>query len=269
MSSDQRSRWVGSMPEIYDRCLGEAVFRPFAMDLARRAARLRPTRVLEIAAGTGVLTAELLEACPAAEVTATDLNPAMVEVGREKVPRAVWRPTDAMTLPFPDDAFELVVCQFGVMFFPDKRAAFSEFARVLASPGHLLFSTWDTVDTHGFARVLVDALEGALTGGVPPFLSEVPHGYTDPDVVASDLRAAGCDVDSIETVTLEGHASSASTIAEGFCTGTPLRGEIEARGDLSVTTRAACAAMTARLGEGPVSAPMSAHVVQARSRQPG
>ena len=257
------------MPETYDRCLGEAVFRPFATDLARRAAPLRPRRVLEIAAGTGVLTAELLEACPAAEVTATDLNPAMVEVGREKVPGAVWRPADAMTLPFPDDAFDLVVCQFGVMFFPDKRAAFSELARVLASPGHLLFNTWGTVDTHGFARVLVDALARALPGDVPPFLAEVPHGYADPDVVAGDLRAAGCDVDSIETVTLEGRAASASVVAEGFCTGTPLRGQIEARADLSVTTQTVGAAMTARLGEGPVSAPMSAYVVRARARWGG
>ena len=95
----------------------------------------------------------------------------------------------------------------------------------------------------------------------------VPHGYTDPDVVAGDLRAAGCEVDSVETVTLEGSAASAADVAIGFCTGTPLRTEIEARGDLAVTTRSVCSEMTARLGEGPVSAPMRAHVVEARPRE--
>jgi SAM-dependent methyltransferase len=255
------------MPQIYDQYLGPAVFHPFAVDLARRAARLRPGRVVEIAAGTGVVTAELLAAAPDARVTATDLNPAMVELGGRRVPGAAWQPADASSLPFPDAAFDLVVCQFGVMFFPDRRAAYAEFARVLVPSGHVLFNTWDTIDTHGFARVLVDALERAFPGDVPSFLSDVPHGYADPDVVAGDLRAAGCEVDSVETVTLEGRAASAADVAIGFCTGTPLRTEIEARGDLAVTTRSVCSEMTARLGEGPVSAPMTAHVVQARPRE--
>jgi len=255
------------MPEIYDRCLGAAVFRPFAVDMARRAARLRPRRVLEIAAGTGVVTAELLAAAPAAQVTATDLNPAMVEVGRKRVPGAAWRPANASDLPFPDIAFDLVVCQFGVMFFPDRTAAYAEFARVLAPSGRILFNTWDTIDTHGFARVLLDGLERAFPGDVPPFLAGIPHGYTDLEVVAADLQRAGCEVDSAESVTLEGRADAVSDVATGFCTGTPLRGEIEARGDLAATTRSVCSEMIARLGEGPVSAPMTAHVVQARPRE--
>jgi SAM-dependent methyltransferase len=257
------SRWVDSMPDVYDRHLGDAVFRPFARDLAQRAARLRPARVLEIAAGTGVVTAELLAASPTVQVTATDLNPAMVATGARRVPQARWEPADASDLPFPDGAFDLVVCQFGVMFLPDKPRAYREFARVLAPGGSLLVNTWDRIGTHGFDRAVVEALERVFPGDVPPFLAKVPHGYADPEVVLGHLREAGYVVDLLETVTLEGHAASAAEVATGFCTGTPLRGELLVRGDLDATTRRMRTEMTALLGDGPVSARMSAHVVLA------
>jgi ubiquinone/menaquinone biosynthesis C-methylase UbiE len=132
MAPDEKNRlWVGSMPEAYDRWLAPAMFHPFAVDLARRAARLIPRRVLEIAAGTGVLTRELITAIPSAAVTATDLNAAMVEFGSRRAPEAAWQQADALRLPFGDRQFDLVVCQFGVMFFPDKPAAFREVQRVL------------------------------------------------------------------------------------------------------------------------------------------
>jgi SAM-dependent methyltransferase len=130
------------MPQAYDRWLAPSVFRPFAVDLARRAANSAPRRLLEIAAGTGVLTRELVTAIPAARVTATDLNAAMVEFGSRRVPLAAWRQADALRLPFDDRQFDLVICQFGVMFFPDRPAAFGEMRRVLAPGGRLLFSTW-------------------------------------------------------------------------------------------------------------------------------
>src|SRR5450755_1219662 len=133
------------MPEAYDRWLAPAVFQPFAVDLAQRAARLTPRRVLEIAAGTGVLTRELVAALPAAEVTATDLNAAMVEFGSRRAEGASWQQADALRLPFGNEHFDLVVCQFGVMFFPDKPAAFREMRRALTPGGRLLFSAWSTV----------------------------------------------------------------------------------------------------------------------------
>jgi SAM-dependent methyltransferase len=151
MVSEQDRLWVGSMPEAYDRWLAPSVFRPFAQHLARRAARLAPRQVLEIAAGTGVLTSELIKALPGADVTATDLNAAMVEFGSRQAPGAEWRQADALGLPFDDDRFDLVACQFGVMFFPDKPAAFAEVRRVLAPGGALLLTTWGDVGTHGFA----------------------------------------------------------------------------------------------------------------------
>ena len=269
MASEQDRLWVGSMPEAYNRWLAPAVFRPFARDLARRAARLAPGRILEIAAGTGVLTNELVTALPMAEVTATDLNAAMVEFGSRQAPGAEWRQADALDLPFNNDRFDLVACQFGVMFFPDKPAAFAEVRRVLAPGGALLLTTWGDVGTHGFAAALVAGIQRAFPADPPTFVATVPHGYFDRDRVIADLAAGGLGDLSTETVTLDGHADSAAGVAAGFCTGTPLRIEMAARGDLAAGTRAVAAEMKALLGDGPVTAPMTAYVVEARpSRRP-
>jgi SAM-dependent methyltransferase len=269
MVNEQDRLWVGSMPEAYDRWLAPSVFRPFAQHLARRAARLAPRKVLEIAAGTGVLTSELIKALPGADVTATDLNAAMVEFGSRQAPGAEWRQADALGLPFDDDRFDLVACQFGVMFFPDKPAAFAEMRRVLAPGGALLLTTWGDVGTHGFAAALVAGIKRAFPDDPPTFVATVPHGYFDLDQVVADLAAGGMGDLSAEAVTLDGHADSAAGVAAGFCTGTPLRIEMAARGDLEAGTRAVAAEMTARLGDGPVTAPMTAYVVEARpSRRP-
>jgi ubiquinone/menaquinone biosynthesis C-methylase UbiE len=167
---------MGAMPEAYERWLAPAVFHPFALDLAQRAARLTPRRVLEIAVGTGVLTRELVAAIPAAEVTATDLNAAMVEFGSRQVAGAAWQQADAQRLPFDDRRFDLVVCQFGVMFFPDKPAAFREARRVLTPHGRLLFSTWSTVDTHDFAAALVAGVERAFPDDPPTRVPQLRLG---------------------------------------------------------------------------------------------
>ena len=252
------------MPEAYEKWLAPAVFRPFAVDLARRVADRSPRRVLELAAGTGVLTRELVTAAPSASVTATDFNPAMVDYGRQRVPAAEWRQADAMALPYGAAEFDLVVCQFGVMFFPDKRLAFTEARRVLTPGGTLLMSTWATVDTHDFQAALVAGLERVFPADPPSFMVSVPHGYSDPEVAAADLRAGGMECVGVDTVTLEGQAASAAELATGFCTGTPLRAEIEARGDLAATTLVIGREMEARLGSGPVTGRMRAHLIEAR-----
>jgi SAM-dependent methyltransferase len=251
------------MPEAYDRWLVPTVFRPFAVDLARRVAAHAPRRILELAAGTGVLTRELVAAVPSAEVTATDLNEAMVDLGRQRVPGSLWRQADAMDLPFEVGEFDLVACQFGVMFFPDKPASFAEARRVLTSEGTLLLSTWDTLDMHDFQAALVAGLERAFPGDPPTFMVSVPHGYADLDIAVADLRAGGLECVSVEPVTLEGHAASAADVAAGYCTGTPLRTAIEARGDLAATTAIVANEMEARLGTGAVRGRMTAHVIEA------
>ena len=252
------------MPEAYERWLVPAVFRPFAVDLARRTARLAPRRVLEIAAGTGVLTRELAAAIPEAQLTATDLNAAMVKFGSREAPGAAWQQADVLHLPFAVEQFDLVVCQFGVMFFPDKPAAFREVRRVLAPGGKLLFSIWGTVDTHGFAAALLAGVKRAFPNDPPTFIAAVPHGYAEVDQAVADLAAGGLDCLSVEPVTLDGGSPSAADIAAGFCTGTPLRAAIEDRGDLAETTMIVSTEMTARLGDGPVTATMTAYVIEAQ-----
>ena len=211
------------MPDAYERWLVPTVFRPFAVDLAGRIWDLAPRRVLELAAGTGVLTRELV-AMPTIDVTASDFNDAMVDAGREQAPAAAWRQADAMALPFSDAEFDLVACQFGVMFFPDKPASFAEARRVLTADGSLVLNTWATVGEHDFQAALVAGLERALPDDPPTFMVSVPHGYADPDVVVADLRSGGFDAVAVDTVTLEGHAASAAELAAGYCSGTPLRG---------------------------------------------
>ena len=261
---DQDRLWRGSTPQAYDRWLAPSVFRPFAVDLARRAAWFAPGRLLEIAADSGVLTRELVTAIPAARVTATDLNAAMVEFGSHRVPLAAWRQADALRLPFDDRQFDLVICQFGVMFFPDRPAAFAQMRRVMAPGARLVFSTWGAVETHGFAAALVASLAHAFPDDPPTVVAAVPHGYCDLGRVAADLAAGGLVCVSAEPVTLKGHADSAADVAAGFCTGTPLRMAIQARGDLATSTAVIADQMTARLGSEPVTAAMTAHVIQAR-----
>ena len=262
MSTD--ASWVGAMPEIYDRALGPVLFAPFAVHLAALAAALFPQRVLELAAGTGVATAELARALPAADIVATDLNPAMVSWAADRISGATWLQADAQCLDFPGASFDVVVCQFGVMFFPDKPTAFAEAARVLAPGGTMLFTVWDAVEATHFAAALVDSLTAVLPEDPPGFVVRVPHGYADPDQIRSDLRAGGLRPQSIDRVVLRGRAASARSLAEGFCLGTPLRFALQERGSLDGLTQLLADEMTARLGCGPVEGDLAAFVVSAR-----
>jgi SAM-dependent methyltransferase len=264
MSTD--TSWVESMPEVYDRCLGPAIFAPYAGDLALRAAKLRPRRVLEIAAGTGILTAGLVEALPNAEITATDLNDAMVHYAAERVPGPVWQAADAMDLGFADESFDLVVCQFGVMFFPDRVGGYREVRRVLAPGGTFLFSAWDTIETSEIPNVHYQALAEVFPDDPPTFAVRIPHGYTDPDRMRADVQAAGLQVEDIERVVLRGGAASAATISQGFGLGTPLRFILQERGDLKDTVDKVTAVMTKKLGDGPVEGDLAAYVVTAAKR---
>ncbi|MFC9396821.1 class I SAM-dependent methyltransferase [Streptomyces sp. NPDC057027] len=256
-------RWSESMPVAYEQYLVPVVFRPFAEDLSARAAALHPRRVLELAAGTGVLTSTLLAAAPSAEVTATDLNEAMVTFGSTRAPRAVWRQADAQRLPFPDGGFDLVVCQFGVMFFPDRVEAFTEVRRMLAPGGRFLFNTWGPLGTHAFEVALQAGLERAFPVDPPRFFQTVPHGYADPAVVAADLAAAGFAVEDEQELTLQGRAASTADLATGYLAGTPVRAAVEESGDGPAVRATVVEEMTARLGPGPVTAPMTAYVFRA------
>ena len=251
------------MSAAYDEYLVPAVFRPYADDLAARVAGYQPRVVLELAAGTGVLTRAMMAGLPAAQVTATDLNLAMVDVGAAQVPTATWRQADAMDLPFRDASVDLVACQFGVMFFPDRPAAYAEVARVLRPGGHFLFNCWGPLATHAVEATVIAALAESFPDDPPNFLARVPHGYHDTDLVAADLTTAGFGGVHIETVELDCIGRSAADLARGYCRGTPLRAEIEARGNLDETTRAVAAALDRQFGPGRVIGRMAARVVSA------
>lgn len=261
---DEASRvWAEDMSTAYDEFLVPATFRPYAMDLAARVARHQPADVLELAAGTGVLTRAMTAALPDARITATDLNVAMVEVGSANVPGATWRQADATQLPFHDATFDLVACQFGVMFLPDRPAAYAGFKRVLRPGGYVLFNSWGPLETHEVETAVIAALAEVFPDDPPSFLARVPHGYHDADQIRTDLRAAGFADVAIETVELECRSGSAADLARGYCRGTPLRPEIEARGDLDATTQAVAAALQRQFGSGPIVGGMSALVVSA------
>ena len=267
MSTSETS-WLETMPEIYDRHLGPTLFAPYAEHVSALAAALSPQCVLEIAAGTGITTAALIRRLPGAAITATDLNPAMVEWARRAVTGAGWRQADAESLPFADGSFDLVVCQFGVMFFPDRRRAFAEAARVLASDGTFLFTSWDVVQASTLTAALVDSLAAVLHDDAPTFITRVPHGYTEPDQIRQDLEAAGLRPGRVDRVVLSGTTASARFLTEGFCLGTPLRFELEERGPLDRLTAALAEEMTSRLGSGPITGEMAAFVVSAGKPAP-
>jgi SAM-dependent methyltransferase len=259
--------WLESMPEVYDRCLGLATFAPFAADIALRATEVPHARVLELAAGTGIVTAGLVEALPDADITATDLNEAMVRYAAEHVPGAAWQVADAQDLEYADDAFDLVVCQFGVMFLPDRIGAYRGIRRVLAPGGSFLFNAWDTLDTHEAETAVIDAMAELFPDDPPDFLRRVPHGYADPTRIRADVQAAGLKVAELERVELTGRAPSASVLAEGYCLGTPLRFELQDRGaDLAELVPRVASALTRRLGKGMVESRMAAYVVRATTR---
>ena len=259
--------FAGSIPLLYEQLLVPLIFAPYAADLAQRAAAVQPRAVLEVAAGTGVVTRELARALPReSTIVATDLNQTMIDhAATISTTRPVqWRQADAMKLPFTDTSFDLVVCQFGVMFFTDKAAAFAEARRVLRPGGMLLFNVWDTIESNEFADVVTAALAAIFPADPPRFLARTPHGYHDRDQIAGDLRRGGFGGEvSLTTLPARSIADSAWKPAMAYCQGTPLRNEIEARGQVSLeqATRHAAEALTSRFGTGPVDGAIRAHVV--------
>ena len=259
--------FTGSIPKLYNDYLVPLIFEPYAADLASRLISRRLSRVLEIAAGTGVVTRRLATALPESVfLIATDLNQAMLDLAsRIGTARPVeWRQADAMQLPFGDAVFDAVVCQFGVMFFPDKAKAFSEARRVLKPGGVFLFNAWDRIDESEFAHTVSEAMASFFPADPPGFMARTPHGYHDVAVIAQDLKQGGFSKSSqITTVAARSQAVSARIPAVAFCQGTPLRSEIEARdkSSLAEATDAAEEAIAQRFGRGAIDGKIQAHVV--------
>jgi ubiquinone/menaquinone biosynthesis C-methylase UbiE len=261
--------FTGSIAESYDRYLVPLIFEKFATDIAQRAAALSPGTVLETAAGSGVVTRALApRLSPNARYVVTDLNQPMLDYAATRQvadSRISWRKADAQVLPFEDAAFDLVCCQFGVMFFPDRPSGYWEAKRVLKPGGCFLFNVWDRIEENVFANEVTNALAEVFPNDPPRFLARTPHGYHDTGRIRGDLEQAGFSSVTIVTRAEQSRASSPRQPAVAYCQGTPLRNEIEARdaGMLEAATDYAASAIAKRHGNGEVAAKIQAHVIAA------
>jgi ubiquinone/menaquinone biosynthesis C-methylase UbiE len=261
--------FAGSIPELYDRYLVPLIFDAYALDLAERLAQTGAQRVLETAAGTGVVTRAIAARLPAqARIVATDLNQPMVDHAKARQTqddRIAWKQADALALPFEDQGFDAVVCQFGAMFFPDKVQAYKEARRVLKPGGCFLFSVWDKISENEFADVVTQALAAVFPHDPPRFLARTPHGYHDVERIRAELNAAGFANVSVEAVEHRSKASVPSDPAIAYCQGTPLRNEIEARdaSRLQEATQLAAEAIAHKFGAGAVDGRIRAYVISA------
>jgi SAM-dependent methyltransferase len=257
----------GSIPKLYDAYLVPLIFEPYAGQLANRIASRPVTRVLEVAAGTGVVTRTLAAVLPpTVSIVATDLNQSMLDhAAAVGISRPVeWRQADAMQLPFEQGTFDAVVCQFAVMFFPDKSRAFSEARRVLKAGGLFVFNVWDRIEENEFADVVTTSLASLFPRDPPRFLARTPHGYFNREAIEHDLAKGGFkSLPAIETVAARSRARSALIPAIAYCQGTPLRSEIEGRdaSRLSEATDTAAKAIADRFGPHEVDGRIQAHIV--------
>ena len=264
---DMELRFTGSVPAAYDQLMVPLVFAPYADELARRARSFAPQRILETAAGTGAVTQALHAALPDADIVATDLNPPMLEMAARRVAsdKVRFEQADAQELPFADASFDLVVCQFGAMFFPDRVRAHSEACRVLRDGGHYLLAIWDRIERSVLTDIAQQVLIDSFPDDPPLFMREGPFSYHDPSRIESDLHDAGFNTVEIQTVEKHSRAGSAREAAEALCYGTPMGLEIADRGPGSLERVFEAVVEEFRRFEGPdgIDAAMSAHVVTA------
>jgi SAM-dependent methyltransferase len=264
------SVFTDPISEIYERHLVPLIFEPYAGPLSLRLDGTRLRRVLETAAGTGVLTRALASRLPeSVSIVATDLNQTMLDqASATGTSRPVkWRRGNATALPFDDGEFDAVVCQFGVMFFPDKPKAFAEARRVLRDGGVFLFSVWDRIEQNEFADAVTNAVASMFPDDPPQFLRRTPHGYFDRHAIERDLSAGGFSgAAEITTLEARSRATSPDVPAIAYCQGTPLRNEIEARdaNRLADATDLAANAVSKRFGSGAVDGKTQAHIVAVR-----
>ena len=268
--TDKDARFHGSIPELYDRHLGPVIFEPYAEDLARRVAAFAPQSVLETACGSGIATRRLRAALPhSARLVATDLNEPMIEHARKRlegIEPIEWRQADAAALPFEPASFDAVVCQFGLMFVPDKPAAFREARRVLEIGGSFAFSVWDGFEHNAFGRIAHETIGGFFPSD-PPNFYKVPFGFHDRDVLRRLLDENRFGDVKLETLKLSAQSESARSFAIGLVKGNPVSIAIEERGGgLDAVIDAVTAALAREGGARPFRSTIQALVVMARAQ---
>ncbi len=261
--------FAGSIPALYDRYLGPLLFEPYAQDMAERLKDIRHGRILEVAAGTGVVTRALARRLPPeVEIVATDLNQAMLDHAATQLqaPNVSWQQADAQSLPFEDASFDAVLCQFGAMFLPDKPKGYREALRLLKPGGRFVFSVWGPIADNPVSEAVSSTVAELFPDDPPRFLERTPHGYADPDRILGEVEQAGFESVEIDEVEKTSLAPSPREPAIGLCQGSPLRAEIEARapGRLEEITARATEVLAERFGTSSVENRMLAFVVTAR-----
>ena len=267
--SDSDKVFAGSIPDIYDEYLVPMIFEPYAEDLVHRVIETAPTNVLETAAGSGVVTrvlAPLLS--PEARYHVTDLNQPMLHRAARQQPagsRIEWAQVDALALPYKDESFDVVCCQFGAMFFPDRVTGYKEAHRTLRDGGRFVFNVWDHIEVNEFADSVTQTATDIFPDDPPVFLARTPHGYHDRTTIEQDVTDAGFRNIEIHTISHQSPAPSPREPAIAYCQGTPLRNEILKRDKnaLDDITNRAAADIERRFGAGPVSGLIRAHVIVA------
>lgn len=267
MEHDRNVLFQGAVPENYDRYLGPVIFEPWAKDLVSRLANKKYGRVLEIACGTGIVTRRFRDALPATiEIVATDLNSDMFEFAKAKFrddENVIWQQADASALPFPDCSFDAAVCQFGVMFAPDKAAAMRESYRVLRSGGVFLFNVWDTFEVNPFGQIAYETIASFFDRD-PPRFYEIPFSFNHSTIIRRLLQDAGFEKIESFSEKKPCRSSSAREFAIGLVRGNPVAAEAIERG---VDPENLIVAVAKRIAEGfgdvPVESTMRAIVWQA------
>jgi ubiquinone/menaquinone biosynthesis C-methylase UbiE len=232
---DNPAGFTGGIPENYDRHLGPVLFADYARDLAGRIAGDRPARLLETASGTGIVTRALRDAIPGAHITATDLNPPMLDVARAKFragEQIDFKVADAGALPFADGSFDAAACQFGVMFFTDKDRSYREVHRVLRPGGRYVFSVWDAHSRNAFAASVAGLIKEHFPTDTPPFY-EIPFGYHRIDPIKDSLEAAGFTAIRVNVLPIDKVVEDIAGFSRGLVFGNPLIDQIKARGGIA------------------------------------
>ncbi|MDY0883469.1 class I SAM-dependent methyltransferase [Dongia soli] len=263
MMSNAAAGFIGKIPQHYEQDLGPVIFTDFAEEMAQRVARSNPKRVLETAAGTGIVSRRLRDVLTAeAALTSTDFNPPMLEVARGKfstAERISFQQADATALPFADGGFDTVVCQFGLMFFPDKPQSYREAFRVLTPQGHYFLSTWDSHRYNPFGAIAHNAMLHFFPQDPPQFYL-VPFSCYQIDPIKTDLLEAGFSDIEIAVVTRYKEIADLPAFARGMVYGNPLIDQIQARGSIAPDriVEAVTQALSDAFGNNPARMPLQA-----------
>lgn len=227
-------QFSGSIPEAYDKYLGPLLFEFSAKDTASRIESNIPAggKMLEIACGTGISTYYIRNSLVGdIHITATDVNPAMLDYAKSKhgdLDGVTFEVADALSLPYEDNSFDAVVCQFGIMFFPDKLKGLQEMHRVLKPGGTLYLTVWDKIEKNESALIIYFSIEKFFESN-PPQFTKIPFSFNDIESIKEIFSNAGfknCN-HNIVAETVKG--IPAIDVARGWITGSPNIIEINER----------------------------------------